>query len=471
MQLPSVVYTNIQQAWQNEALEGLKEFIRLPAVSRSYDPEWKSKGMLLKALTNAEHWCRTMLPQARIEILSEKGIPPALFIHIPAFKEHLGQPAFYYGHLDKQPPAGAWASGLSPWSPVEVENRLYGRGSVDDGYNFFLCLTAIKALEDAGIPHPGAYLLFETDEESGSYGLSDYIRRIAPKVGNPAFIAIADLDCMNFSRVWLTQSLRGSLAMTVRVRVLKTPAHSGMASGIVPSSFRIMRSLLNRIEDPDTGDILLPELNADIPEDIKQCLHTLSRENDVRTPFNWAGSTQSSANSAYEALLTNTWKPSLCITGADGLPSCSEAGNVLRTETTLRLSLRTPPTIDADAAIAALKKALTTNVPYQAEVDIFDVGGSSGFISPLPEGWLLNALNSSSERHFSQTPGYVFCGASIGTLPAFKDAFPSAPFVNTGALGPGCNAHAPNEWLNLPYTVKLTCIFADLLAAIPQENS
>lgn len=470
MLLKSEVYETIQNLWKNEALTGLQDFIRLPALSRAFDPEWESKGILKQALVLAKDWGKAQLPHATFEILESPTIPPALKIRIPAFQNHNGKPAFLYGHLDKQPEAGEWAEGLGPWLPVIKDNLLYGRGSVDDGYNFFLCLTAIKALEDHGVPHPEIFALFETDEESGSRDLASYVNAMTPEVGSPAFIAIADLDALDQSRIWLTQSLRGSIALTVRVSVLNSPAHSGMASGIVPSSFRIMRSLLDRIEKAETGELLLPELNTDIPEDILNCIEKLAATADVRKKFNWAGETTAAGNSAFEALLQNTWKPSLCITGADGLPSCSQAGNVLRTSTTLKLSLRTPPTVDAPKALEALKQALTHDVPYNATVEILDTEAASGFVSPLPTGWLLESLNQSSQSHFDHEPGYVFCGASIGTLPMFSKAFPDAPFVNTGALGPSSNAHAPNECLDLPYTVKLTCIFADLIANIPKDH-
>lgn len=469
MLLKSEVYETIQNLWKNETLIGLQDFIRLPALSRSFDPDWESNGILKQTLLMAMEWGKKQLPQATFEILESPKIPPALKIYIPAFQNHNGQPAFLYGHLDKQPEAGEWAKGLGPWQPVIKENLLYGRGSVDDGYNFFLCLTAIKALEEHGISHPEIFALFETDEESGSRDLAAYVNDMAPEIGSPAFIAIADLDALDQSRIWLTQSLRGSIALTIRVSVLNSPAHSGMASGIVPSSFRIMRSLLDRIENAETGELLLPELNTDIPQNILDCIEKLALVADVRTKFNWASETTAVGNSSFEALLQNTWKPSLCVTGADGLPPCNQAGNVLRTSTALKLSIRTPPTIDAQKALAALIQVLTHDVPYNAKVEILDSEAASGFVAPLPTRWLLESLNQSSQTHFGKEPGYLFCGASIGTLPMFSQAFPTAPFVNTGALGPLSNAHAPNECLDLPYAIKLTCIFADLIANIPKK--
>ena len=470
MSLPSNVYESIHRAWMGDTLEGLKDFIRIPAKSRAFNPNWESDGILKRTLEDSAEWGRRLLPCAEFEIIEKPGIPPALFIRIPTAGGHKGKPAFFYGHLDKQPETEGWSEGLGPWTPVVRDGRLYGRGGVDDGYNYYRTLTSVRDLEEAGAAHPEIFCLFETDEESGSRDLARYIQELAPRIGDPAFIAIADLGCNDMKRVWLTQSLRGTVSLTVDVRVLNTPSHSGLASGVVPSSFRIMRALLDRIEDAATGELLLPELNCEVPPDILECLRSLAQEGDVRECFDWAGDTHAQAETAFEALLTNTWKPSMCVVGADGLPPCDNAGNVLRSNTSLRLSFRTPPLVDAKAALEAVIRTLTENVPCGAQVTVSRAEAASGFVSPLPSGWLRETLEDAGASIFGNSTGYLFCGASIGTLPAFKAAFPTSPFVNTGALGPTCNAHAPNEWLDLAYAEKLTCVFAELIAGIPSEN-
>lgn len=266
MPLPSNVYESIHSAWAGDTLEGLMDFIRIPAKSRAFNPNWEADGILKRALEDSARWGRRLLPDAEFEIIEKTGIPPALFIRIPASGNHAGKPAFFYGHLDKQPETVGWSEGLGPWTPVLRDGRLYGRGGVDDGYNYYLTLTAVKALKDAGIEHPEIFCLYETDEESGSRDLAQYIQALAPRIGTPAFIAIADLGCNDMKRVWLTQSLRGTVSLTVDVRVLNTPSHSGLASGVVPSSFRIMRALLARIEDAQTASSCCPSSTAKYPQ-------------------------------------------------------------------------------------------------------------------------------------------------------------------------------------------------------------
>ncbi len=470
MSLPNSVYKSIEQAWATDTLEAMKKFIRLPAKSRNFDKNWESNGFLLQALKDAADFGKKHFPNGNFEILQSPGKTPALFVDIPAFKNHKGKPAFYYGHFDKQPETlDGWHEGLGPWIPVVQNNRLYGRGSVDDGYSFYLMITIVKALEENNIAHPVIKGIFETDEESGSRDLPYYIDTLAPRIGDPAFLTIIDLDCADWSRPYLTQSLRGVCVMTVTVKVLDVPAHSGAASGIVPSSFRIMRQLLDRIEDSMTGEILLPELHTTIPQTYIQSIQEQSENFDVRQKFAWAKQTHANKTAA-QAMLDNTWKPSLSIIGAEGLPSLESASNLIRTSTSLVLSFRIPPGVNGKTALNAVTQALTTNVPYNAEVTISNTAGEGGFVAEPLHGWLAEEMDNSGLRHFGKKTGYIFCGASIGTLPCFQRAFPSSPFINTGALGPGSNAHAPNEFLDLPYTVKLSCVLADILANVPNES-
>ena len=468
--LPESVYKYIENAWQTKTLEALKDFVRLPAKSRDFDPDWEQNGVLLQALETAADWGRKMIPNGRFEIISAPTLTPALFVDIPATSNHAGRPAFFYGHFDKQPETEGWEPGLGPWMPVLKDGKLYGRGTVDDGYSFYLVMTIVRALDENGIPRSAVKGLFETDEESGSRDLTHYLRTFASQIGSPAFLGILDLGASDWSRVWLTQSLRGVIGMTVTVRVLNTAAHSGTSSGIVPSSFRILRTLLDRIEDSETGEILLPAFHTTIPENCRKAVEILSQTTDVRTGFDWAGKTQAAQPDGASAMLANTWKPSLSVVGAAGLPSLKNASSLLRKETSLRLSFRIPPGVDAKQAITEAIDTLTVNVPYNAEVIVSDIGGEPGFVAPELCGWLKDTMDEAGRRHFGQEPGSVFCGASIGTLPAFQRAFPHSPFLNTGALGPGTNAHAPNEWLNIPYVTKLSAVLADVLAGIPKDE-
>ena len=459
----------IHSAWQGDTLEALSNFIKIPAKSKDFDQEWETHGFLKQALEEAMSWGKKHFPQATFEIHSLPGIPPVLYFDIPSTDGHTGKPVFFYGHLDKQPETSPWSEELGPWNPVVRNNRLYGRGAVDDGYAFYTTITAIKALEETNQAHPRICGLFETDEESGSTDLATYLKMVDKRIGEPAFICILDLFASNLSRIWLTQSLRGIVNLVATVSVLTTPAHSGVASGIVPSSFRIMRELLDRIEDAKTGKILVSSMYNEIPDYIKRIAHEITETYDPRAGFKYHQNTQSAQASAYDALMASTWLPTLSVLGAAGLPPTSKASGLVRNSTSLKLSFRIPPGVDGKKALQDTIKLLTHNVPYNATVEISNTAVSNGFCAPQLPSWLEKAGIESSEDLFGSKPGNMLCGGSIGTLTAFQESFPTTPFINTGALDPESNAHAPDESLDLLYAEALTVWTANLVVATPQE--
>lgn len=461
----------IQAAWSGETLEALSAFVRIPSKSTAFDSEWEKHGYLLQALKEAATWGKERFANGRFEILQHKGCPPALFIDIPATNSHNGRPAFFYGHFDKQPETEGWAEGLAPWKPVLSNGRLYGRGAADDGYSFYLALTAVKALEVENIPHARIVGLFETNEESGSYGLKEYLNELLPLIGHPAFLGILDLSIFDYQRVWLTQSLRGVVSFRLTVEVLEKPVHSGTASGIVPSSFAIMRVLLDRLEDPLTGRIKLPAFHTRMPARHAETLRKSAslRGNDVWQCFPWKGLTQPRSHTPEEAIILNTWMPTLSVLGADGLPTTRDASALIRPSTSLLLSFRIPPYVDAQAALAEAEQVLTTNVPCSASVSLSEKRAESGFDVPVLEEWLNQALETASEKYFGNPCARIFEGATIGTMKDFHEAFPNSPFLNTGVLGPKECAHAPNESINIDYVTRLTKVIADIIEKIPRE--
>lgn len=459
----------IHEAWHGDTLTALSNFIKIPAKSKAYDQEWEAHGFLQQALEEAKAWGEKHFPQGTFEIQMLPHIPPILYFDIPATEGHTGKPVLFYGHLDKQPETLPWSDGLGPWDPVVRNGRLYGRGAVDDGYCFYTALTAVKALEVAGKAHPRICGLFETDEESGSTDLATYIKMLAPRVGDPAFICILDLFATDLKRVWLTQSLRGIVNLILTVKVLDTPAHSGVASGIVPSSFRIMRQLLDRVEDSATGKVLVKSMYSEVPAHIEAMAKEIVQTYDPRKDFKYNGQTQSSQKSAYDALMASTWLPTLSILGVDGMPATSKASGLVRTSTSLKLSFRIPPGVDGQKALAEAIELLTTNVPYQATVEVSHAMASDGFCAPALPDWLQKASEGAAQTFFGEKVGNVFCGGSIGTIPAFHENFPTSPFINTGALDAISNAHAPDESLSLEYAEKLTEWVAHLVASTPRE--
>ena len=455
----------VESDWQDSILPALQDFIRIPAKSPAFDAEWARNGHIDEAVALAEDWCRRQAPAgSHIEVIRLTGRTPVLWVDIPG--TGAGE-TLLYGHLDKQPEATGWDPDKGPWQPVIADDRLYGRGAADDGYAMFSSLEAVRLLHEQGVPHPRCMLLIECAEESGSPDLPAYLEHLAGRIGDPGLVVCLDSGCANYDQLWVTTSLRGMAAGDLTVRVLDQGVHSGDAGGVVPSSFRIARALLERLEDSATGEIRLPALQADIPDERREqaALAAGVVGDALAGKFPLAGGTRADSEDAETLILNRTWGPALEVIGASGLPESSEAGNVLRPETTLRLSLRLPPTVNGDAAGRAVAEALTREPPQGAEVGFRAAGGANGWNAPSFAGWLGDSLARGSENWFGRPAVFMGEGGSIPLMNLLGEQFPAARFLVTGVLGPGSNAHGPNEFLHLPMARRLCGVVAEALAA------
>ncbi|HEX6320808.1 MAG TPA: M20/M25/M40 family metallo-hydrolase, partial [Burkholderiales bacterium] len=372
-----------------------------------------------------------------------------------------------YGHLDKQPEMTGWREGLGPWTPKLEDGKLYGRGGADDGYAVFCALAAVRALQQEKRPHARIAMLIECCEESGSYDLPAYLEALAPRIGAPDLVIGLDSGCGNYEQLWGTASLRGLVNGVLTVEVLTEGVHSGDASGVVPSSFRVARLLLERIDDAETGIVKHSAFHAQVPperaEQAKRAAEVLGEEIWRKFPF--AGGTRPVSIDLADLVLNRTWRPMLAVTGADGLPPPAAAGNVLRPKTSLVLSLRLPPTVKAESAARQLQAILETDPPYGAKVK-FEYGqAATGWHAPQTAAWLEAALETSSVKHFGKGVMWMGEGGTIPFMAMLGAKFPQAQFFITGVLGPHSNAHGPNEFLHLGYAKRLTSCVADVIAA------
>lgn len=455
----------LDTAWEQHILPALMDFVRIPALSPGFDPDWARNGHIDAAVALAENWCREHAPQgSHIEVLRLPGRTPLLLVEIPGTGP--GE-AILYGHLDKQPESTGWDANKGPWTPVIENDRLYGRGAADDGYAMFASLWAVRLLHDAGLPYPTCRLIIETAEESGSPDLPACLNHLGERLGNPGLVVCLDSGCANYEQLWVTTSLRGMLSGDLTVNVLDAGVHSGDASGVVPSSFRIARALLDRIEDTATGEITLPALQATIPEERQQQAETAAAVigDELAGKFPFTGATHALTQDPATLILNRTWRPWLEIIGAAGLPPSGEAGNVLRPDTTLRLSMRLPPTVSSHTAARAMADALTAEPPYNATVSFTSGGGADGWDAPAFSGWLGNSLERASQNWFGKPAVFMGEGGSIPLMNLLAGKFPAAKFLVTGVLGPGSNAHGPNEFLHLPMARRLTAVVAEALQA------
>ena len=452
--------------WDEEIIPALTDYIRIPNKSPAFDGDWEKHGHMEKVVTMFADWARGKLrhlPGSSLDVVRLAGRTPLIFIEVPG--EAAGT-VLMYGHLDKQPEMLGWDEDKGPWRPLLKDGKLYGRGGADDGYAMFASLAALLALKAQGVAHARCVIVIEACEESGSPDLPFYIEHRASRIGTPDLVVCLDSGCGNYEQLWLTTSLRGNLLGNLTVRVLTEGVHSGGASGIVPSSFRILRELLSRIEDETTGRMKLPELFVDIPEDRRRQAQATAQilGDGVWSGMPFAGQTKPMAQGNTELILEKTWRPQLAVTGMDGYPLPANAGNVLLPYSTVKLSLRLPPTLKGETARTALKSALEKDPPYDAEVT-FDVPrGDDGWNAPTLAPWLEASLNRASLAAFGKPVAFHGEGGSIPFMAMLGCAFPETQFVVTGVLGPHSNAHGPNEFLHVPFAKKLSASIAQILA-------
>jgi acetylornithine deacetylase/succinyl-diaminopimelate desuccinylase-like protein len=461
---------HVTRVWADEIVPQLHQYIEIPALSPSFDADWVQAGHIESAVELIVDWIEGQ-PVEGMEVSVQRlqGRTPLVVAEIDAFgpEARAETTTVLYGHLDKQPEMEGWRPDLGPWTPVMEGTRLYGRGGADDGYAAFASLAAVAAVQAAGGSHNRLLLLIEASEESGSPDLPAHIDALAERLGDVDLVICLDSGCATYETLWLTSSLRGLVDGRLEVKIVTEGLHSGAAGGVVASTFRIARQLLDRVEDAGDGRVLLESANVDIPDhrlaEAKAMADLLGHAALENLPL--VSGARPALDDVAQALVAKTWQPSLAYTGIDGMPSTALAGNVLRPSTTLKLSLRIPPTADPAAVEKELSAALTADPPYGAQVTFSGSEGAPGWNAPDLSPWLRSAVDQACRSQFGQGMQLYGEGGTIPFMGMLGQKFPAAQFVITGVLGPGSNAHGPNEFIDVAYAETLTKCLAEVLNA------
>ena len=458
------------ERWRADVLPLLEEFARIPNLSPDFDPGWQDAGHMDRAADLMADWASTRdLPGATVEVVRLEGLTPTVLVDIPASDPTVPGTILFYGHIDKQPPFDGWTGGRGPWEPVVEGDWLYARGVADDGYALPTTLLAVESVRAAGGHHGRVVVLAEGSEESGSPHLPAVLEAMVERIGTPDVVLALDSGSPTYDRLWVTTSLRGVLVGTLTVRVLGHGVHSGEAGGIVPSSFRIARMLLDRLEDAATGDLLLPELVVDPPpwalDAAREHAAAVDGAGSGDSPFPLVDGLELEGVDEADRALRNAWRGAVAVVGADGMPPPADAGSVLRPFTSLKLVVRIPPTCDPGAASAAVARALTADPPFGAEVT-WEAGQAAGGWAATPIApWLAESLDDASRATFGHGTARLGEGGTIPFMGWLAERFPDAQVLAAGVLGPGSNAHGPDEGLHLPTAARLCGSLALLLDA------
>lgn len=467
MSVEQALIHHVEKVWRDDIVPSLSEYIRIPCVSSAYEPGWAELGHMDRAVEHIRSWCAAR-SVAGLTIVRHDlpGRSPLLSMEILAFGSGRDdRTILFYGHLDKQPEMTGWREGYGPWDPLVDNGRLYGRGGGDDGYAAYAAIAALEAVQAAGGSHDRAVVLIEASEESGSIDLPAHLEALGSLIGEPDVVLCLDGGCLDYDRLWVTTSLRGLASGTLTVEILREGVHSGEASGSVPSSFRLMRQLLDRVEDATTGRILVPECYSEIPGDRMRQARQVAEEFPAEAGgvFPYVEGARPMDPDPVEQLIGRTWRPTLSVVGASGFPPVDRAGNVLRPSTSLRLSFRLPPTVDSTVALRAITDRLLTDPPSGARVTFTATEHADGWNAPEFDPVLEEELDAASHAAWGTGMRAYGEGGSIPFMGMLGASYPAAQIVVTGVLGPGSNAHGPNEFVDLVTAERVTAALAILV--------
>jgi acetylornithine deacetylase/succinyl-diaminopimelate desuccinylase-like protein len=467
------LFDSIDRRFRSRGIELLESFVSIRSLSPAFDPLWREHGEISRALDLFGTWASTLeIPGLRWRRSDISGRTPALVVEIPPSSQRESSGGvLIYGHLDKQPASAPWHEDTDPFVATRSGDLLYGRGVVDDGYSLPCALLALESLAQAGLEYPRTTVIIEASEESGSPDLDAHIDALMSLLGDVELVICLDSGGLDDRRLWVTTSLRGNLVLTVDVEVLQHGVHSGSAGGVVPSSFRIMRQILDRLEDSTTGEVIPDFLRPSIPSSVLE--HALELANDLDDPlaraFPIVDGLVLDGSSGEERIVRQTWGPSVAYTGVDGMPPLKDGGNVLRPHTTVKISLRLPPTIEAASAQESLVDLLSSDPPSGSRVTVRAETPANGWVAPPFSRLVAGALEEGSRAGFHELPGFCGEGGSIPFLSTLVDRFPHAQVVATGALIPGSNAHGPDESLQISTAVGVCTAVAHLLHALGNQ--
>lgn len=450
-------------------MPGLSDFIKVPNLTPMVDPDYLENGLNEQAMKLVDDYINKMeVKGIHKKIYQPDGMSPLIVYIIEKSEGASDAQLMFYGHLDKQPWMMPWGEGLHPTKPVIRGDYLYGRGGGDDGYSPFSTILAIKNAQMQGVPHPRCALVLETEEESGSPNLIDLLTIAKDYIGSPDYLFCLDSGAFDYNQLWLTSSLRGITLCDVTVKAAQGGYHSGEVGGIVPETFRVMRHILDRLDDSKTGDVI-KELETEKPAyvgpEAKKMAELMKK--DLPAKYKLQEGVEFCSKDMEKMYLDNCWKANLSVTGAGGLPQYERAGNVVRPSTSLRLSMRLPPNMDAHKANKIVKDRLTTDVPHNCKVEIHGDHNGNGWCMKDPEPWLHDAMNSAAKNFYDgKEYGSYGMGGSIPFLAQLGGLYPNTFIVALGLLGPQSNAHAPDECINLAYAKRLTMCMSHILVDV-----
>ena len=462
----------IEKMFTYNTLPNLMNFIRIPNLSPAFDNNWNTNGYLLKAANLIISFAKSLeIKNAEINLIQDQGYTPLIYIDIQSSRKNDTRTVLFYSHFDKQPHGTGWDENKGPTKPVIENNRLFGRGSVDDGYASFSILTAIKACQDHNCPLPRIFCIFEGAEESTDEHLTYYFDKLMPIIGNN-IIAFIPLDSggSDYDRLWITNSLRGVLNLYLKIQTLDNNCNFGPeASGRIAENLFLLRKSLEGIFDTNTGEVKIDELHAkEIPKNIEE---EMNKEIEIVGDKFFNGiplyeGVQPLKTDVKEAMINLRWKPTCVISGIDNCPQIEENGFGVYKSINVRISMRIPPGINVANGIEAIKKAINNNIYFGAKISLERFGYADGWYLNKISDRTKNILKKASLEFFGNESIFKGVGGTIPFITYFQSKYPDTDIICTGICGDDSFEHGPNENLNLDACKKMILVLCYYITEI-----
>ena len=467
---PKILHETISKIFNTTTLPNLMNFIRIPNTSPEFDPDWDKNNLLLKASKLIITFIKTLqLKNTEITLLKDENHTPFILTETKSSKEKEKNTILFYAHIDKQPNCEGWDKGKSATNPIIENGRLYGRGSIDDGYAIYSILTAIKYCQDNNLFTNRIICIFECSEESSSDDLNYYFDKLIPFFGNDiSLFCCVDLTCLDYKKMWIVNCIRGVMDFDVKIYTLNNDIYSNFTKGVFPDNFMIFRKLCDLLRN-EKGEFLIPELiisEDKIPKDRKKELEEASKEIgiDFIKVLPLYNNTKPMKDDIYKLLLNNIWKVSMIIKGIDGIPDKKYEGNILSKGLKARIQMRIPPLLNGKKAFEAIKKKFIENTPFNSKVEVEMIGIDDGWNDKNFSERSKNVFNYVSKIGFGNDVGFKFDGGSVPFIQYFENKYPKSQIANLGIRGYECNEHGPNESIDLDACKKFIAALVILMS-------
>lgn len=356
---------------------------------------------------------------------------PAIYGYTPAPP---GAPTvLLYAHYDVQPSeeeTGEWLS--PPFELTERNGRWYGRGAADCKGSLVAHLTALRTYN--GKFPVGIKLIIEGSEEQGLGELEGYIEE-HPEEFQADAILLADTGNFKLGLPTFTITLRGMVAVTVRVRSLAGAMHSGMFGGPAPDALIALIKMLDTLHD-EHGNVMIQGLeNTQSWQGVEYPADQFRSDARVLDGVDLVG------DGSISSMLWS--RLSITVIGMD-CPSVAEAANTVQPEAAARVSMRVPPGIDSKAVEKALVTHLKAVAPWNVQVEI-ETGDPGSPFKADTSGPAYAAMREAMAAAYGRESTTAGQGGSIGLANTLHGACPQAELMLIGVEEPSCLIHAPNE--------------------------